>query len=452
MNPGRPDRKRAVTRGLLAIAMLALASSAAFGKRDASYLPPPLRLANSQIEPVAFDAIEGWSEDDHSAAFGAFLVSCDAILKSAKSARAARPLYAALYEVCRRAQSAQPLTGAQARAFFEQNFHGFRISPAGDPNGFITGYYEPIVDGARWPSDDYKVPLYRRPANLLMARLHRMGAAKGKTAWRKPRGKDAPYFDRAQIEDGAIAGRELEICYLKDPIDAFFAQIQGSTRVRLEGGSTLRLNYDATNGHPYVAVGKFLIERNIVPKEEMTMQRIRQWMQANPDDGKILRRENKSFVFFRETALADDENPAGGEGVALTPGRSIAVDRTIHTYGTPFFLDADLPIDSEKPDSKFRRLMIAQDTGGAIVGPARADIYFGTGEFAERVAGRLRHNGRFVMLLPKEINPLPARKVPLPKSAPVKEAAKVAELPVEKPAKAEASVPLPKARPGKRSK
>ena len=220
--------------------------------------PPVLKIAGSQIEPLAFGDIDGWAADDHAAAFGAFMVSCKAILKSSPKIRASRPLmYRALYDVCRRAAEVKAPDNAKARAFFEENFRGLRISPLGDPNGFITGYYEPIAEGARFPSDEYKVPLYRRPSNLLVARLRRQAGPKGKAAWRKGRAKTAPFYDRAQIEDGVLAGRQLEIAYLKDPIDAFFAEIQGSARIRLENGSIMRLNYDSANGHPYTAVGRF---------------------------------------------------------------------------------------------------------------------------------------------------------------------------------------------------
>ena len=224
-----------------------------------------------------------------------------------------------------------------------------------------------------------------------------------------------PYYDRAAIEDGVLSGKKLEICYLKDPIDAFFAHIQGSVRVKLDDGKMLRLNYAAQNGHPYTAVGKFLVQRGIVPKEEMSMERIRQWMTEHPEEGKELRRLNKSYVFFRETSLAANEEAIGAQGISLTAGRSIAVDRNIHVYGTPFFIQAELPIDSEQSTTRFRRLMVAQDTGGAILGPARADIYWGASPDAEKIAGRLRHPGRFVMLFPNEVDPFAAPKdVPLP--------------------------------------
>ena len=182
----------------------------------------------------------------------------------------------------------------------------------------------------------------------------------------------------------------------------------------------LRVNYAAQNGHKYYAVGKWLVDQGYYTREEMTMDRIREWMTANPEEGKELRRRNKSYVFFRETGLAQNEEPVGAQGVSLTPGRSLAVDRSLHVYGTPFFIQAELPIESEEPTTRFRRLMIAQDTGGAIVGPARADLYWGAGDDAGRIAGRIRHPGRFVMLLPRELDMVEAgRRMPLPPPKPV---------------------------------
>jgi membrane-bound lytic murein transglycosylase A len=440
----------------LAIAALAL-SIAALPQVVPAKTSQPLSFPNAELEPMPFKVLDGWQRDDQAEAFRTFLQSCRAILKSTKAMRAGRPLYSALYDVCQRAQAAGPLDAAAARAFFEQNFRGYRISPLGEPNGFFTGYYEPIVEGSRFPSNEYSVPVYRRPPNLIIARLRGKMGSKGRHAFRKIQ-KIPPYLDRGQIEEGALAGRDLEICWMKDPIDAFFAQIQGSTRVRLDTGATIRLNYDATNGHPYTAVGKFLIERGIVSREEMSMQRIRDWMEANPEDGKELRRQNKSFVFFREINLPQEFEPPGAQGIPLTVGRSLAVDKNIHVYGTPFFVDAELPIQSEKARDHFSRLMIAQDTGGAIVGPARADLYFGAGDEAARVAGRLKHFGRFVMLIPKELDPaVVAKSAPLPRPRPA-----IKDEPAEKtlgpmePAKTKTAaqrvsedVPLPKTRPSR---
>jgi len=228
-----------------------------------------------------------------------------------------------------------------------------------------------------------------------------------------------PYYDRGEIEDGALDGWHLEICWLRDPVEVLFAQIQGSARIRLEDGTILRVNYDSHNGWPYTPVGRVMIDRNLVPKDEMSMQRIRDWMQANPDAAKEVRRQNKSYVFFRITNLATEDEAVGGEGVPLVPGRSIAVDRSLHAYGTPFFIEGDLPIANDKAGTKFRRLVIAQDTGSAIVGPARADIYFGAGDEAARMAGRIKNPGDFVMLMPRELDPIEAgRDTPLPPERP----------------------------------
>jgi membrane-bound lytic murein transglycosylase A len=205
-----------------------------------------------------------------------------------------------------------------------------------------------------------------------------------------------------------------------------FAQIQGSARVHLEDGSTIRINYDAHNGYPYTAVGRILIDRGIIPKEQMSMQKIRQWMDQNPDGAKELRRQNRSYVFFREVQLGDKDEPVGAQGVALTPGRSIAVDKALHVYGTPFFIEGQLPIESEQSRTPFHRLMVAQDTGSAITGPARADIYFGAGADAGRVSGRLRNAMRFVILVPKDLDPAGrGRKMPLPDPRPSKEIARL---------------------------
>jgi membrane-bound lytic murein transglycosylase A len=198
-----------------------------------------------------------------------------------------------------------------------------------------------------------------------------------------------------------------------------FAQIQGSARIRLQDGTILRLNYDSYNGWPYTSVGRVLIDRGLMTKDEMSMQRIRAWMEANPGQAVDVRRQNQSYVFFRVMDLADNDEAMGAQGVPLTAGRSIAIDRVVHAYGTPFFIEADLPIANDKATTPFHRLMIAQDTGSAIVGIARADIYFGAGEDAARIAGRIKHPGRFVMLLPRALDPVVAASAtPLPPQRP----------------------------------
>jgi peptidoglycan lytic transglycosylase A len=364
-----------------------------------------LNLRNARIESLSFSTLAGWTDDDHAVAFDTFLKSCRAIVNGTRAMRSARPFYGALFKVCERAVAAGQLDRDHARAFFENNFKPVRVTPAGQTAGFFTGYYETEVDGSRFPSDEYTIPIYAAPAETV----------------RKHQSKAFADLDRTRIEDGALAGKELEICYIKNPVDAFFAQIQGSTRVKLDNGKLLRLNYIASNGMPYTPVGKFLIDRGIVSKEEMSMDKIREFMEANPDEGKELRRKNRSFVFFQETPLGTQDECIGAQGVPLTPGRSLAVDKRIHIYGTPVWIDAELPIESEKPETKFRHLLFAQDTGSAIVGPARADIYFGHGEEISHIAGRIKQNGQFVMLAPRSVvisGTAVATNVPLPKPRP----------------------------------
>jgi membrane-bound lytic murein transglycosylase A len=381
----------------------------------------PLKLADSQLEPVKWDDVDGWAADDHLAAFAAFQVSCQT-LRNPKRPDDDRPIYNALREVCRRAAAARPSNKEAARRFFEDNFRPVLITRLGEPQGFLTGYYEPIVEGSRFPNPEFHVPLYRRPHDLVAAG-YKPGSGdfpnKGALIGRRNENSEiVPYHDRGAIEAGALDGQKLEICWLRDPFEALAIQIQGSARVVLEDGTPLRINYDSHNGFPYTAVGRVLIERDLVPREEMSMQRIRDWMAANPDEAPKVRATNRSYVFFRVSGLSNEGEPVGAQGVPLIPGRSIAVDK-VHVYGTPFFIDASLPIESSKPNTPFRRLMIAQDTGSAIVGPARADLYWGAGDDAARIAGRIRHPGRFVMLLPRELDMIEAGKhMPLPVAKP----------------------------------
>jgi membrane-bound lytic murein transglycosylase A len=255
-----------------------------------------------------------------------------------------------LRDPCRAAKALDISAGAKARAFFEERFLPLRISRLGEDDGFVTGYYEPVLDGSRTQTDVYNVPVYRRPSNLFVRGFKQDAVGlpnKGQVFRKIGRRKLVPYYDRAEIEDGALAGRGLEICWLKDQTDLLFTQIQGSARIRLEDGSTMRINYDAHNGYPYTPVGRILIDRGIIPKEQMSMQKIREWMDQNPDGAKELRRQNRSYIFFREVNLSDKDEAVGAQGVPLTPGRSIAVDKALHVYGTPFFIGGELPVESE---------------------------------------------------------------------------------------------------------
>jgi peptidoglycan lytic transglycosylase A len=409
----RSGREPAVVASLIG-AMLCFSANAASADE-------PLKLADSQLEPVKWTELAGWTADDHLAAFAAYQTSCRALRKVPRTDDHG-PMHGALWNACRKAAGLRPQDRDAARAFFEENFQPVRIARLGEVQGLLTGYFEPIVAGSRFPTPEFHVPLYRRPRDLVAAGYKpgsdgfpNKGARIGR---HNEKNQLVPYHDRGAIDAGALDGQKLEICWLKDPFDLLAIQIEGSGRVILEDGTPLRVNYDSHNGYPFSAVGRMLIERKLIPREEMSMQRIREWMAAHPEEAAKVRATNRSYVFFRITGLSNDSEPVGAQGVPLTPGRSIAVDR-LHPYGTPFFIEANLPIESAKPVSPFRRLMIAQDTGSAIVGPARADLYWGAGDDAGRIAGRIHHPGRFVMLLPRELDMIAAgRHMPLPVSKP----------------------------------
>jgi membrane-bound lytic murein transglycosylase A len=415
----------------------------------------PLNAPETQLEPVKWTDLDGWADDDHAAAFATFRITCRPFTRVHRPPPDARPIYAALWTVCRRAAAAGNLAAdkKKARAFFETYFRPVRIAKLGEATGLLTGYYEPIVEGSRFPSPEFSAPLYRRPRDLVLAAPQTSGTQAGspqaaiqqafsalQAAGQQGSGQQAakatvfpnratvgrlnasnelePYYDRGAIEDGALDGQHLEICWVRTAWDVMTIQIEGSARILLEDGTLLRVNYDAHNGFGYTAVGRILAERNLLQREEITMDRIRRWMIANPDQAKEVRSTNRSYVFFRITGLNDASEAVGAQGVRLTPGRSIAVDK-IHVYGTPFFIEADLPIDSERSNTKFRRLMISQDTGSAILGPARADLFWGAGDAAARIAGRIRNQGRFFMLLPRELDMMEVgKKMPLPPRKP----------------------------------
>ena len=382
----------------------------------------PLEFPGAQYAPLKWSEVAGWAEDDPLPAFKTFRASCKPIAAQKGPLAESKAIGTSLRDPCIAARADDISDNAKAREFFERSFTPLLISRIGEDAGFVTGYYEPIVDGSRVQTDMYNVPVYRRPSNLFVRGYSQANSSmpnKGQVFRKIGRRKLVPYYDRAEIEDGAIAGRGLEVVWLKSQTDLLFIQIQGSARIKFEDGSVVRINYDAHNGFPYMPVGRILIERNIIPKDQMSMQKIREYMEQSPDAAKELRRQNRSYVFFREVKLAADDEAVGAQGVPLTAGRSIAVDKSLHVYGTPFFIEGNLPIESDTSNTPFRRLMIAQDTGSAIVGPARADIYFGAGADAGRVAGRLKNPARFVMLLPNSLDPVPRGKtMPLPEDRP----------------------------------
>ena len=390
-----------------------------------------MKSSGSQFEPLKWSELTGWAADDHLAAFAAYQAGCRAARRKPRSEDRSQ-IFGALTNVCRKALALEPQNSAAARAFFEQNFQPVRIARLGEGEGLVTGYYEPVVAGSRFPSPEFSVPIYRRPRDLV-ADGYKQGSTafpnKGGRIGRRTENNDlVPYHDRGAIEAGALDGQKLEICWIKDPLDLVAIQIEGSARVILEDGTPLRISYDSHNGYSYSSIERVLAERNLIARKDLSKERIRAWTAAHPEEAAKARATNRAYMFFRVTGLTNDGEPVGAQGVPLTPGRSIAVDR-VHEYGTPFFIEGNLPIEDAKPAAPVGRLTIAQDTGSAIVGPARADLYLGAGDEAGRIAGRIKHRGRFSMLVPRELDlAAAASELPLPVPKP-----KIAESEGDKP-------------------
>lgn len=353
------------------------------------------RDAQPRFAPAAFADLPGWAADDHAAALDAFRKSCPRLTKDGAGALGGAAEWRA---VCAAAEGVDATSPAAARAFFERNFRPVRVTGAdGGADGLITGYYEPELRGARQPGGGFTVPLYVRPPDLVSVDLGRFSdELQGKRiAGRVVEGRLVPYHDRARIERGALEGRGLELVWVDSAADAFFLHIQGSGRIALRGGEVMQVGYAGSNGRPYSSIGRALIERGAIPREDMSMQAIRKWLAAHPAEGAKLMRSNAAFIFFRRLT---GPGPIGAFGVPLTPGRSLALDRTRFPLGMPVWLDTVLPEPEAVP---LRRLMVAQDTGGAIRGAVRADVFFGPGDRAAALAGAMQSPGRYWFLRPR---------------------------------------------------
>src|SRR5215831_12037667 len=259
----------------------------------------PLNIPDTQLEPVEWADLEGWPADDHVMAFATFLASCKPFLNIGRPGDP-RPIYEGLLHACRRALATKIANAAEARKFFEENFRPVRIAKLGKSTGLLTGYYEPIVDGSRFPTPEFHWPLYRRPRDILVnGKKPAAASIPNRAAVGRLNGNKqvVPYYDRLAIENGALDGQHLEICWLRDPLEAMAIEIEGSVRVRLEDGTLLRLNYDAHNGFARRGVGALLIERSLMRREEMSRERIRQWMAAHPEEAKEVRAANRSYTF-----------------------------------------------------------------------------------------------------------------------------------------------------------
>ncbi len=341
-------------------------------------IPPGARLT---LTATTFEHLPGWRDDAHDGAVTALRRSCDRLLRQPPERRLGSGglggRIADWRPICAAAAGLRSGDSGAARVFFETWFVPHLAAGDDGPEGLFTGYFETELRGSRTRHGPYKVPIHGLPDDLTGAdRL-------------------VPYHGRPEIEAGALAGRGLELLWVDDPVDAFFLHVQGSGRVVLEDGRVVRLGFAGRNGHPYVSIGRLLIERGEIAREEMSMQAIRRWIAAHPRQGAELMKRNPSYIFFAERP---GDGPIGAQGAALTPGRSLAVDRRFVPLGLPVWLDTTDPLDANRP---LRRLVIAQDTGSAIKGPVRGDLFWGYGEAAAERAGAMKQRGRYYLLLPK---------------------------------------------------
>ena len=343
------------------------------------------------VEPllaVDWSEVDGWLEDEPILAMGALMKSCSALRW--------RPQWQA---VCEKAAEMQGRPGYEIRSYFEQYFlpHQLRLED-GNPVGMVTGYYVPDLRGSRQETSEYSYPLYRRPDDLLTIDLSDIYPSLGnyRLRGRLDGHRVVPYWDRQAIDgrEHPLSGHEL--FWVADPVELFFLHVQGSGRILFEDGSGVMVNYADQNGHPYRSIGKWMLDRGIMTRDQMSMQNIRGWAQRNPDQVDNLLGQNPSYIFFRDLGDGVD-SPPGALGVPLTPGRSLAVDTRYVPLGAPVFLASTWP-NSDRP---LKRLMVAQDTGGAIKGRVRADFFWGMGEQAGEQAGKMKQDVRLWVLLPR---------------------------------------------------
>jgi len=358
------------------------------------------------LEPVSFAELNGWQNGQQQEALATFLRSCEVILKQPDSAPI-RPeniggKVRAWKEACQMALELENPSQQAAQLFFEEYFTPLRLIGEQGREGLFTGYYELALEGSLKKYPGYIHPIYGVPKDMVKVPLGQFDPRlEGTTLVGKVDDtKVLPYPDRRIIETEGLGAGATPIAWAKDPIDLFFLHIQGSGVLMLPDGTSQRIGYAAKNGQPYVALGRLMVERGMLEDEEVSAQTIRAWLHDHPVQARSLMRENPSYIFFR---LTGKEGPMGAQGVALTPERSLAVDRQYIPLGAPVWLDTTTPALPNKPTQSYRRLMIAQDTGSAIKGAVRGDIFWGAGEMAAQMAGHMQSKGQAVLLLPRTV-------------------------------------------------
>lgn len=355
-------------------------------------------FSNHLLRRVSFADIQGWQSDDHAAALSAFQRSSTEIMTTAHGFKRSAMFGGQLedwIEVCKKA-----LLAKAPKEFFEQRFIPFSVTDPVKPQGLFTGYYEPEAEGSLMPTAEFLVPIYRKPLDLKALQNGDESQADLKYG-RIENGKPTAYFTREEIEHGALSTKGLEIVWLKSWVDAFFIHVQGSGRIRLANGEIIRLAYAAKNGQPYIGIGGILLDRGVGTPQTMSMQLLRGWMKDHPTEARALMWNNKSYIFFRQINVSDANLGAlGAQQVNLTPLRSLAVDRSIWMFGTPIWIDTKTPPEAPNGAETFRHLLIAQDTGTAIKGHVRGDVYWGWGDNAAICAGHMKSPGAMTVLLP----------------------------------------------------
>lgn len=391
-------------RSVLPLLLLSVLLSSALSACSTLLAPKPKVDNALYLKPVAYADVPGFAADHLASALPALQKSCVRIATKKPDMSFGPKDFAGHYAdwqaACRLLPAAADDAGA--RGYFTANFNAYQVYGAAGPDGLFTGYYEPRLQGSLTKHGAYTVPLYSRPNDLITVNLGDFKPElKGETiVGRVDKQNLVPYYTRAAIEKGALSLQKNEIVWVNNAVDAFFLHIQGSGEVSLDSGEVLHVGFAAQNGRAYTAIGRELIKRGALAKENVSMQNIRAWLEAHPDQAAEVMNINESYVFFRKL---DGAGPLGAEGVALTPERSLAVDRKKLPYGAPVFVDAAAPEGANADAARFQQLMVAQDTGGAITGAVRGDVFWGAGEKATRVAGMMKSPGHDYILLPKSV-------------------------------------------------
>ncbi|GAB4222505.1 MAG: murein transglycosylase A [Francisella sp.] len=336
----------------------------------------------------SFEEFNKWNFADHLTSFNTFKKSCQKILEENK------PEYTSWLNICSKTINTNIETKEQAKDFFEKNFTPYKIIYENKDTGLFTGYYEPTIKGSLVQTLKYNVPIYKTPEDLIKK-------PKGDDSFyfgRYQDGKLVPYYTREEISNNNILSKKDVLVWIKSKVDRTFLQIQGSGRIETDNGDIL-IGYDSQNGHEYKPIGKYLLENKYMSRDEISMQSIKEWLNKHPDKVDEVLNYDPSFVFFR---YIDAKNAIGAQDVELTPGYSLAVDYRYYPYGTPLWLETEYYEDENKNTQPLNRLMIAQDTGGAIRGPIRGDVFWGHGDQAEFIAGHMNNKGKLWILLPNE--------------------------------------------------